>query len=128
VDGVPVPAEIKGFVNPSDRATAVEVVGSSFIEWGDGAIWPGLSQDFLMGNISLDDYKAKVAELSRDGSKGYVEGMIGADGYAAQITAAEAKLAEMQADGSNELMIQSQQATIENLKLRLEMMQTYYKP
>lgn len=128
VDGVPIPDEIKGFVNPSDKATAVEVVGSSFIEWGDGAIWPGLSQDFLMGNITLEDYKAKVAELSRDGSKGYVEGMIGADGYAPQIAAAEAKLAEMQADGSNELMVNAQAATVENLKLRLEMMQTYYKP
>jgi hypothetical protein len=34
----------------------------------------------------------------------------------------------MQADGSNELMVNAQAATVENLKLRLEMMQTYYKP
>ncbi|MFM7677601.1 MAG: hypothetical protein ACKO83_01995, partial [Roseiflexaceae bacterium] len=80
----------------------------------------------LMGKISLKDYKTNVAALSRDGSKGYVEGMIGADGYAPQIAAAEAKLAEMKV--SNELMVKSQEATVENLKLRLEMMQTYYKP
>lgn len=128
VDGVPVPDEIKGFVNPSDKASAVEVVGSSFIEWGDGAIWPGLSQDFLMGKISVADYKAKVAELSREASKNYVAGMIGAEGYAPQITAAETKLTEMKGDGSNELMVKSQETTIENLKLRLEMMQTYFKP
>jgi hypothetical protein len=115
-------------VNPSEKASAVEVVGSSFIEWGDGAIWPGLSQDFLMGKISVADYKAKVAELSREASKNYVAGMIGAEGYAPQITAAEAKLAEMKGDGSNELMVKSQETTIENLKLRLEMMQTYFKP
>ena len=81
-----------------------------------------------MGKISVDDYKAKVAELSREASKNYVAGMIGAEGYAPQITAAEAKLAEMKGDGSNELMVKSQETTIENLKLRLEMMQTYFKP
>lgn len=127
VEGVPVPAEILGFVNPTEKSTASEVVGSSFIEWGDGAIWPGLSQDFLLGNLDLASYKAKVAELSMDGSKAYVESMLGADGYATQITAAEAKLEEMKAANDNELLIKSQEATIENLKLRLEMMQTYYQ-
>jgi hypothetical protein len=34
----------------------------------------------------------------------------------------------MKGDGSNELMVKSQETTIENLKLRLEMMQTYFKP
>ncbi len=127
VEGVPVPAEIQGFVNPTDKSTAVEVVGSSFIEWGDGAIWPGLSQDFLLGKIDLETYKTKVAELSMNGSKAYVESMLGADGYAQQITAAEAKLDELKAANSPDLIIQSQEATIENLKLRLEMMQAYYK-
>ena len=127
VEGVPVPAEIQGFVNPTEKATASEVVGPSFIEWGDGAIWPGLSQDFLLGNMDLESYKTSVADLSMNGSKGYVESMLGPDGYAAQITAAEAKLAEMQAANDPELLIKSQQATIENLKLRLEMMETYYE-
>lgn len=127
VEGVPVPAEIMGFVNPTEKSTASEVVGPSFIEWGDGAIWPGLSQDFLLGNLDLETYKARVGELSQNGSKGYVESMLGADGYAAQITAAEAKLAEMKAANDHELLIKSQETTIENLKLRLEMMQTYYK-
>lgn len=128
VEGVPVPPEIQGFVNPTEKSTAVEVVGSSFIEWGDGAIWPGLSQDFLLGNIDLETYKSKVAELSMNGSKAYVDSMIGPDGYAQQIAAAEAKLAELQAENSPEVLITSQEATIENLKLRLEMTQTYYKP
>ncbi|MEZ4726267.1 MAG: extracellular solute-binding protein [Caldilineaceae bacterium] len=127
VEGVPVPAEIQGFVNPVEKSTASEVVGPSFIEWGDGAVWPGLSQDFLLGNLDLASYKSRVAELSQNGSKAYVESMLGADGYAAQITAAEAKLAEMKAANDHEMLIQSQEATIENLKLRLEMMQTYYQ-
>ena len=108
------------------KATASEVVGPSFIEWGDGAIWPGLSQDFLLGNMDLESYKTSVADLSMNGSKGYVESMLGPDGYAAQITAAEAKLAEMKTANDPELLIKSQEATIENLKLRLEMMETYY--
>ncbi|MFN8446040.1 MAG: extracellular solute-binding protein [Caldilineaceae bacterium] len=127
VDGVPIPEEIKGFVNPVEKSTASEVVGSSFIEWGDGAIWPGLSQDFLLGNIDLEKYKTSVAESSQNASKGYVESMLGTDGYATQITAAEAKLAEMKSANDSEMLIKSQEATIENLKLRLEMMQTYYK-
>jgi ABC-type glycerol-3-phosphate transport system substrate-binding protein len=127
VEGVPVPAEIQGFVNPVEKSTASEVVGPSFIEWGDGAVWPGLSQDFLLGNLDLASYKSRVAELSQNGSKAYVESMLGPDGYAAQITAAEAKLAEMKTANDHEMLIQSQEATIENLKLRLEMMQTYYQ-
>ncbi len=128
IEGVPVPPEIAGFVTPTEKSTASEVVGSSFIEWGDGAIWPGLSQDFLTGKIDLQTFKSKVAELSQKASKDYVESMLGPDGYAVQIADAEAKLAELKASNAAEVVIKSQEQTIENLKLRLEMMQTYYKP
>ena len=128
IEGVTVPPEINGFVTPAEKSTASEVVGSSFIEWGDGAIWPGLSQDFLMVKIDLATYKSKVAELSQKGSKDYVESMLGPDGYAVQIADAEAKLAELKSSGAPEVVVKSQEATVENLKLRLEMMQTYYKP
>jgi hypothetical protein len=53
--------------------------------------------------------------------------MLGADGYAKQIADAEAKLEELKSSGAAEVVIQSQQGTVDNLKLRLEMMQTYFK-
>lgn len=126
IEGVEIPEEIKGFVTPTEKSTASEVVGSSFIEWGDGAIWPGLSQDFLTGKIDLETYRAKVAELSQKASQDYVESMLGPDGYAKQIADAEAKLEELKSTNAAEVVIKSQEGTVENLKLRLEMMQTYF--
>jgi 16S rRNA C1402 N4-methylase RsmH len=103
------------------------VVGSSFIEWGDGAIWPGLAQEYLTGKIDLETFRSKVAESSQKASQAYVEGALGPDGYAKQIGEAEAKLAELKSSDAPDVVIKSQEATIENLKLRLEMMQTHYK-
>jgi hypothetical protein len=128
VVGVPIPDEIRGFIAPEALATAREVVGPSFIEWGDGAIWPGLSQDFLLGNIDEAAYQAEVAASSQEGAKAYVESMLGPDGFQASIAAAQQTLADLQAEGASELMIASQQRTVENLQLRYEMMQTYYTP
>jgi ABC-type glycerol-3-phosphate transport system substrate-binding protein len=128
VVGVPIPDEIRGFIAPEALATAREVVGPSFIEWGDGAIWPGLSQDFLLGNIDQAAYQAEVAASSQEGAKAYVESMLGPDGFQASIAAAQQTLADLQAEGASELMIASQQRTVENLQLRYEMMQTYYTP
>jgi raffinose/stachyose/melibiose transport system substrate-binding protein len=127
IDGVDVPAEIKGFVTPVEKSSAAEVVGSSFIEWGDGAIWPGLAQEYLTGKTDLKTFQTKVAESSQKASQAYVESMLGTDGYGKQIADAEAKLAELKSSNAPEVVIKSQQGTVENLKLRLEMMQTYYK-
>lgn len=118
---------IEGVEVPAEKSTASEVVGSSFIEWGDGAIWPGLAQEYLTGKIDLETFRSKVAESSQKASQAYVEGALGPDGYAKQIGEAEAKLAELKSSDAPDVVIKSQEATIENLKLRLEMMQTHYK-
>ena len=127
VTGVTIPDALAGFVSPVELSIATEVVGAAFVEWADGATWTAYAQDYLLGNMSLEDFKAKVAKSSQEVASDYLEEMMSDTGFSAQIATAEQKLESMKADGASEAALASQQGTIDLLKLRMEMVTTYFK-
>lgn len=126
VVGVSIPEALAGFVSPVELSIATEVVGCPIVDWSDGATWGPLAQDYLTDRMDLATFKTKVADASAKASQDYLDKMLAPEGFAAQITAAEAKLEELKAEGAAEVVVNSQQAAVDMLKLRDEMVKQYY--
>lgn len=127
VDGVEVPEELQGYVVPTEKATANQVLGVAFIELGDGAIWNGYAQDYLTGNLDSETFKQKAAELSQTAAQEYCMNLLKPEGYAQQLTDAKAQLEEMEANGADDVAIQAQKDTVEGIEAREKMMKEYLK-
>ena len=122
--GVSVPEALAGFVSPVELSIAEDVVGAAFVDWS--STWGPYAQDFLMGKMELDSFKATVADEAKKEAHDYLEDMMGPDGFAAQIATAEAKLDELKAADAVEAVLNSQQTVIDILKLRQEMVSEYF--
>ncbi len=127
IKGVKIPDELMSYANPSDKSTASQMLSIIYVEWGDGAIWKGLAQDLLTGKIDNKKFIAECTALSKKSSTDYCDNLLKPEGYEQQIADAEQKLSDFKANGAAEDVLAAQQKAIDNLKLRQEMMNQYYK-
>lgn len=127
VKGVEIPAELQGYVMPVDKSTATQILGASFIDNGDGAIWSGYAQEFLTDKLDAATFKGKVGDLSQKAAKDYCMNLMKPDGYEKQLADAKAKLEQMKESNADASAIQAQEDTIENIRVREAMMKEYYR-
>lgn len=127
VVGAEIPEELMAYANPVTDEPATQMFAVRYIEWGDAAIWKGYAQDYLTGNLDEATFNQNVADLTQKACQDYCNELLKPEGYAQQIADAEAKLEEMKADGAAEAALEAQQETVDNLKLRQELMNNTLK-
>lgn len=123
---VNVPDEMKSFMAPENISTLKfpikdMILLSPGIWTGNSNVWP-MTQEYLQGKISLEDFTKKVHDDNLPGIKKYaVQQLDEKVGVPSQIAAMQKKVDDAKAQKASQAVIDSLQSSLDSAKLKLEL-------
>lgn len=123
VIGVTQPKEMQPFFFDTALCIYEQSIGANYADGGDAGIWQGTAQEYLTGKMDTVTFNKRVLENSKlamvERCKETLETLPNT------ISDAESKLSELKSSGAAQILIDTQQKTLNLLKLKFEMYTQY---